>query len=153
MDSLQILDHHIVVNQKPFKVKPLIAPRRRRLVHMLVDTCVFYFLTCVFYLFINKLEAASILSHYLFQDFWSGYAVIMVIKFIYYWLMEYLFGQTLGKMITRTKVVNMQGQKPSALRLLARTASRFIPFDSFSFVIERAGWHDTAADTRVIRIV
>jgi uncharacterized RDD family membrane protein YckC len=68
----------------------------------------------------------------------------------YYFLMEALFGKTLGKFITRTHVVNMDGEKPSFGTILGRTFCRLIPFEAFSFLSGRPGWHDTISGTRVV---
>ena len=54
-------------------------------------------------------------------------------------------------MITKTRVVTEDGQKPTAMNILGRTACRFIPFDAFSFLGSKAvGWHDSISKTHVI---
>lgn len=70
---------------------------------------------------------------------------------LYYAIFEKVFGQTVGKMITGTKVVTTSGQKPSFRDTLQRAACRLIPFEPFSFFQERAiGWHDSIPNTRVV---
>lgn len=69
----------------------------------------------------------------------------------YYVVFEALLGKTIGKMVTKTKVVNMEGGKPSFLQIVVRSLVRFIPFEPFSFLgADATGWHDTMSDTRVI---
>jgi uncharacterized RDD family membrane protein YckC len=70
----------------------------------------------------------------------------------YYLLMEGLFGRTLGKMITGTRVVNWKtGQKPGIGALVGRTLARFVPFEAFSFLgSEPGGWHDRWSGTMVV---
>jgi uncharacterized RDD family membrane protein YckC len=49
--------------------------------------------------------------------------------------MEWTMGQTVGKMITKTKVVNsVTYKKPGVLRVLIRTLCRLIPIDFFSYL-------------------
>ncbi len=71
----------------------------------------------------------------------------------YYAGSEALFGQTLAKLITRTRVVSEDGGAPTAGQILGRTLSRYVPFDAFSFLGSGPclGWHDRWSRTRVIR--
>jgi uncharacterized RDD family membrane protein YckC len=71
----------------------------------------------------------------------------------YYLFFEGIFNSTPGKMITRTRVVTIQGGKPSFGQIFGRTLSRFVPFEAFSFLGAGAtGWHDRWTGTRVVRI-
>jgi uncharacterized RDD family membrane protein YckC len=72
----------------------------------------------------------------------------------YYIFFEALFGWTIGKLITGTRVVRIDGGKPGFLQVLARTAARFIPLDHFSvlFGSTGSGWHDSLSGTRVISV-
>lgn len=72
---------------------------------------------------------------------------------IVYLLPEALFGRTFGKLCTGTKVVDLNGNKPSFGQALARTAIRFVPFEPFSFLWgEPVGWHDSWSKTRVVLV-
>jgi ABC-type lipoprotein export system ATPase subunit len=73
---------------------------------------------------------------------------------LYYFMLELIFGRTVGKMITRTKVFSEDGPyRAGAAKLVYRTIARFLPFtiiEGFSFLNERPkGWHDTVSDTYV----
>jgi uncharacterized RDD family membrane protein YckC len=71
---------------------------------------------------------------------------------VYYVLLEGIFGRTLGKLITGTKVVNEDGDKASFGQVLGRTLCRFIPFEPFSVLgREGRGWHDSIPKTLVIK--
>lgn len=71
---------------------------------------------------------------------------------LYYAACESVFGRTLGKLVTGTKVIGEHGGKPSFGKALLRTLCRFIPFEPFSFFgSERRGWHDSITRTWVIR--
>jgi uncharacterized RDD family membrane protein YckC len=79
----------------------------------------------------------------------------IVIAFVYFTFLEYQFGQTVGKMITRTVVVNDVGNSPSLGQAMGRTVARIIPFEAFSvlFGSTSRGWHDSLASTYVIKKV
>lgn len=72
--------------------------------------------------------------------------------FIYYYLMEiFLNGRTVGKYITGTKVISIDGTKPTSQQIIYRSLVRIVPFDSLSF-FGINGWHDSWTDTRVINV-
>lgn len=72
--------------------------------------------------------------------------------FIYYYLMENFFnGRTVGKYITGTKVISIDGAQPTSKQIIYRSLARIVPFDSLSF-FGTNGWHDSWTDTRVINI-
>lgn len=73
---------------------------------------------------------------------------------IYFSLIEYVTGgRSLGKLITKTKVITLEGEKPSFQTYIVRSLCRFIPFEIFSFLgSEDAGWHDSISGTRVVKI-
>lgn len=75
----------------------------------------------------------------------------MAITLGYYIVMESLTGQTIGKIITRTEVVDEYGHRPTFLRILGRTLCRMIPFEAFSFLFTPIGWHDSISKTLVIK--
>lgn len=75
------------------------------------------------------------------------------------WLMYYIpfevftKGRTIGKFITKTKVVTPQGLEPNFESVLVRTLCRFIPFEQFSFLGEDGkGWHDSISKTYVVDV-
>jgi len=80
-------------------------------------------------------------------------ATIPLALLVIYVLPEWLCGRTFGKLITGTKVVRLDGGRPSFVRIVLRTIVRFVPFDSFSFILSgrMSGWHDDWSRTRVIQ--
>ncbi len=73
------------------------------------------------------------------------------VYFIYCLLMEAVWGQTLGKMISGTRVVDYSGGKPSFGRILWRSILRLYPFDLMSFVFGyEYGAHDRLSRTKII---
>ena len=75
----------------------------------------------------------------------------LLLLFGYYFLFEYFFGKTPGKFLTKTRVVDVNGEWPGGKKLLIRTLCRFIPFDSLSFLFGSIGWHDSISGTMVVR--
>jgi hypothetical protein len=69
---------------------------------------------------------------------------------LYCFLSEAIFGQTLGKMVTRSCVAS-NGVYLSTGRVLLRTLSRLIPFDGISFLFG-AKWHDRVSATAVVYV-
>ena len=63
----------------------------------------------------------------------------------------FLKGKTVGKFITKTRVVKADGSNPKPLDYLGRSFSRIIPFEALSFLgSEGRGWHDTISKTYVV---
>ncbi|MBB4037375.1 putative RDD family membrane protein YckC [Dysgonomonas hofstadii] len=82
-----------------------------------------------------------------------GYIVMLGTYIGYYFFLETKFQQTLGKMLTKTKVVKYNEEKPSTADILARTLLRIIaPFDLISFLFTRNGLHDKLSHTKVIKV-
>jgi uncharacterized RDD family membrane protein YckC len=73
-----------------------------------------------------------------------------IASLLYYILLEGFFGRTLGKFVTGTIVVDVNGKQPSFGTICKRTLSRLIPFDSYSFLGNARGWHDSNSDTYVV---
>jgi len=71
--------------------------------------------------------------------------------FAYYAIMEIKFQKTVGKFLTKTKVVKMDGRKPENFEIIMRTFCRFIPFDRVTFLFMKNGIHDFLSKTTVIK--
>jgi hypothetical protein len=86
------------------------------------------------------------------RDLLSLIVFFMVILnfLLYYFLSEAMFGQTFGKMLTKSCVVT-NGVEFSNGRMFVRTLCRFIPFDRFSFLFG-ANWHDRVSATAVVYV-
>ena len=80
-----------------------------------------------------------------------GYILIFGIFIAYYAIMEIKFQKTVGKFITKTKVVKMDGTKPENSDIIMRTFCRLIPFDRISFLFVRNGIHDFLSKTKVVK--
>lgn len=82
----------------------------------------------------------------------AKYLMGFMIAMVYYSTFEAATGRTLGKYITGTKMINMEGEIPSYGRILLRTPCRFIPFEPFSFLFAETGWHDSLSKTKVVNV-
>ncbi|MEY2629140.1 MAG: hypothetical protein RLZZ469_35 [Bacteroidota bacterium] len=75
----------------------------------------------------------------------------LIVLLIYYNVFEIFFGTTIGKLFTKTVVVDVYGEKPSANAILIRSLCRMIPFEVFSFFgTPCIGWHDSLSKTYVV---
>jgi uncharacterized RDD family membrane protein YckC len=75
----------------------------------------------------------------------------LVVLLIYYNVFEIFFGTTIGKLFTKTVVVDIYGEKPNANAILIRSLCRLIPFEVFSFFgTPCIGWHDSLSKTYVV---
>ncbi len=77
----------------------------------------------------------------------------IVLAMLYFALEALTKGRSIGKYITKTKVVMEDGSSPTATDYLKRSFSRMIPFEPFSFLgSDGRGWHDTISKTYVVDI-
>lgn len=84
----------------------------------------------------------------------GGWGIEILMYLLVYVLPEALWGRTLGKLCTGTKVINANGGKASVGQVLARTAIRLVPFDAISFLWgDATGWHDSWSKTQVVPLV
>ncbi len=91
----------------------------------------------------------AILKNGQFQFSALGMGFVYGFTFLYYVIMENIRGQTFGKMITGTMVVNRYDEKPSITEIFLRTLCRLIPLEGFSFIPTGIGWHDRFSQTYV----
>jgi uncharacterized RDD family membrane protein YckC len=79
--------------------------------------------------------------------------VFYSVSFLYYFLFELLTNKTLGKMLSKTIVVNKNGGKPSPYSLFIRNFIRvFLPWYDFSTFLFGTGIHDSISRTIVIEL-
>jgi uncharacterized RDD family membrane protein YckC len=79
--------------------------------------------------------------------------ITFILYFSYYFIFELLASTTMGKLITKTKVVdNKSLNKPSLLKIIIRTICRFIPFEGVSILLteKKKALHDIISRTTVI---
>ncbi|MBL7705456.1 MAG: RDD family protein [Taibaiella sp.] len=76
--------------------------------------------------------------------------MVLMARFVYFFIFEALFASTPGKMLTQTRVSDKNGHKAGLESILRRTLSRFIPFETLTF-LTGYNLHDKLSDTYVIR--
>jgi GNAT superfamily N-acetyltransferase/uncharacterized RDD family membrane protein YckC len=127
------------------------ASHSQRIGNLLLDTFVMLLIVFLVTYFGIKTENKTILSFvsnlYFFRDFPYDF----ILSFCYYTLFEFLFSRSLAKYITGTLIVDYRGEKPDFMAFVLRSLSRFIPFESISFLWPFGrGWHDMISKTYVV---
>lgn len=78
-------------------------------------------------------------------------SIAVAINLGYYILLEGIGGKTIGKYITRTRVLSTDGQPVTFKKALVRSLCRMLPCEPFSFLSRSNGWHDSMTDTIVVK--
>jgi uncharacterized RDD family membrane protein YckC len=138
------LDCVIIVNAKTtqkINKRNKQMTRTLRLYNFLIDSG-FYLLTIILLILLLK--------NFYEKEFLKW--IMTAYYYIYYLTFEYLFGQTIGKMITKTKVISTDGSKASFWKILLRTFLRMIPIDCISYLISSNGMHDNLSNTELVKL-
>lgn len=81
------------------------------------------------------------------------YVVSYILMVLYFVSTEYLLdGKSLGKFLTKTRVIRTNGEALTFSRVLGRSLARIIPFDAISIFFNESNtmWHDSLSDTIVV---
>ena len=119
-----------------------IMKKRTRLYNFLIDSIIFFIIVLIFSMLLkNHIEKQNL-----------KYLMILL-YYVYYFTFELTTGKTIGKMITKTKVVNTDNdRKPNFTRILIRTISRLIPIDIISYAFSSNGIHDIISKTELKKV-
>ena len=122
-----------------------VASNSKRFGNLIVDTIMYgimiFILTSLLYAMEIDVEAY----------FGVSLLINLSSSFLYYFSLESMNGKTLGKYLTKTRVVYKDGSTPTNGTIAKRALCRFIPFDALSFLSSNPiGWHDKFSDTLVI---
>ena len=131
---------------------PTLASTGQRFLNYIIDIVCYYLF--IFFISILIVMAAGADAAISLQGVGATYAFVFGTFLIYFFLSELIFkGRTIGKFITRTKVLNEDGTMPTAKTYLLRTLCRFVPFEPFSaFGSPPRPWHDKWTKTMVIDV-
>jgi uncharacterized RDD family membrane protein YckC len=78
--------------------------------------------------------------------------IFYAMMFAYYSIFEGISGQTLGKLVTKTKVVGKNGEKPPMTKIFVCSFWRLIPFDALSYMFgSELGIHDKYSSTQLTK--
>jgi len=131
-----------------------VASQGQRFTNYIIDFICLLIFIVVFSLFLGiilGLLAPSSLYIFEEENKFLEYVIGFIAGTIYYATLEGISGQSIGKVVTRTKVVTETGEKPDFTTILVRSMCRFIPFEAFSFLSSNPiGWHDSMSKTRVV---
>ena len=117
-----------------------IADKGNRLGNFIIDILI---ILVVYFLI------ALIITFFSFANFEFLFYIIFL---SYYIILEYFFGKTIGKMSTKTIVLDIKNNKPSFWKIVIRTIFRIIPFDPFTFLFgNERGLHDIVSRTKVVQ--
>ena len=137
----QLVERATIEKEQTQKVESNIVGSGIRFANFLIDLVIWVIL-------------ATILSSLLYavNDTQWFISVIIIGSYIgYYALMEIKFQKTIGKFVTKTKVVKVNGEKPTSSDIFSRTLCRLIPFDKVSFLFMKNGFHDILSKTKVVK--
>lgn len=129
------------------------VPKGTRFVNYLVDGIVVYVLDTV----LSKILLPSYDPSDLEAMMSALPAIIglnLLIFVAYYVGMEASGGRTVGKFLTNTKTIDLNGNQPDAGTIVKRSLIRIIPFEPFSYLFgnDNMGWHDRWSGTRVVKL-
>ncbi len=150
-----------VLNYREFRVTDeMLASKSKRFANYIIDRILFYLFFIVI-AFITVIIAELLGNESIIQVLYDlenmnpllDTLITWVIFVIFYCILESLSQRTIGKLITQTKVVLENGEKPSFEIIIIRSLCRIIPFEPFSFLGDLPkGWHDTLSKTFVVDI-
>lgn len=131
------------------------APLGKRFANHLIDTLFLYIMVFIIGVLYGTVMVMN--DPAFFDEIGEGNIVLQYVLgfiaiFIYYSIFEGLTGRSPAKYITKTKVVDLNGEKPDFATIFIRTLCRAIPFDAFSFLFSQdsGGWHDRLSKTSVV---
>ncbi len=126
----------------------------QRLLNGLIDTAAFYLLNLLLGLIAGL--AAAVLQ-FDAEGYPGGSIQLLFLfafiasYFLYYAILEGAKGKTLGKMLTKTKAVQVDGSSLGYRKAFLRTLCRLIPFEFISVFFGGFMWHDSLTYTMTVQ--
>lgn len=136
-----------IEKQKVEKVERKTVPSKIRFFNFVID---FIIILILYGLIIPNLETFLSLTNSTSRAIYR-LSTLIIFVVLYYIILEHKYQKSIGKMVTKTKVVNQEGEKAEFEKIVNRTFCRFIPFDRFSFFFTKNGFHDAISGTKVIK--
>jgi uncharacterized RDD family membrane protein YckC len=127
-------------------MKPNIVGIGTRVLNFLVDI-IFILLLSILFFKIHKWYVFYYKINY-FNFGWFFFGTM----FIYYFILETIFAKTPGKWLTQTKVVNLNGSKPSITSIAIRSLFRITIIDIFFIPFIDKTLHDYVSKTIVVEV-
>lgn len=128
------------------------ASKGKRFANYIIDRIVWTFLFLAIAFLLGMSGQDELIDWMANMNKVVDYLVTALFASIYFIAFEYLAnGKTVGKLITRTRVVGLFGESPSLGTIVKRSLSRFVPLEPFSFLNDvENGWHDNWSQTMVV---
>ncbi|WP_176214832.1 RDD family protein [Reichenbachiella faecimaris] len=127
-----------------------IASKEKRVINFVIDLFAVQFILVLFLLIGGIIVSFWIKEKGIIYETSNSFPFLSIYM-LYYVIAEHFFNKTLGKRFTKTKVVNIDGSKPSLEQIVMRSVSRFIIIEIISYFKDRPiGWHDKLSKTLVI---
>lgn len=126
--------------------------RSKRFLHLCIDVVL---TILIFSFIINQLATfnsdsdSAMKMRGLFNSELAFYILFFCWRFFYYFIFETLFQTTPGKMLTESRVIDVDSKANTKGQMAVRTISRFIPFEAFTFFGTK-GFHDSFSNTAVV---
>lgn len=131
------------------------ASRGQRFANLLLDYAGFYASVFVFgFLIAVIFDAVGEPILWLEEDVnpFIDRIFTMLVYVVYYTLFEYFSrGRSLGKLVTRTRVVHVDGAELTFKHYLLRSLTRLVPFDAFA-ALNGYPFHDRWTKTKVVQL-
>lgn len=130
---------------------PVYATTGQRFVNYLIDVFIFNiiagFIKGAFSIGANMFNVYNSYS-ILLTNLFISYVIFVVLYFLFELGLK---GRTIGKFVTGTKAINIDGSEMDAKTILIRSLCRIVPFEPFS-AFGGHPWHDTWSKTCVVDI-
>lgn len=144
-ERLNVIQQEVVVKvEKNTELNNLTVASSLRFFNFLIDIIFFGIIAEIFFMiigsFINLVEYISL-----------SYILLILLYVSYYAFFESNWQKTIGKFVTKTRVVTLDGEVPNFNEILFRSFCRLIPFDRISFLFTKNGFHDSISKTKVIK--
>ncbi len=126
-----------------------LATTGQRFSNMLIDTVMYLIFSMIVGVILGVLGFYESLKE--MNDTLFG----LILMTVYFLPQEAIWGRTIGKLVTKTKVVSIDGKNVTFLKALGRTVCRIIPFEAFTFLGGDGhphGLHDKLPKTKVISL-
>lgn len=112
-----------------------------RFTNLLIDTTLFTLFIYVFF---------SLFKTIIPQE--NVFFIAVVLYFLYYFLQEYFFKKTIGKIITKTEVIStLENKKYFFWQIVLRTLIRCVIVDIISYLFTDNGFHDLFSKTQTVK--
>ncbi|MFY7839740.1 MAG: RDD family protein [Lacibacter sp.] len=117
----------------------------QRFLNFIIDLIAFYFLAFIAGILAGAIGVA--MQSDADQSMPAGFQLLFLFSFLgiylfYYTLLEGAKGKTLGKLLTKTKAVQIDGSPLGYQKAFVRSLCRFVPFEFISVFFGGFMWHD-----------